>query len=105
MSDRPNTPVPDELAAVRAELKRLEAREVELRNLLIAHPDIRTGASWLAEVQVTQRQTTDIKEMRACHPALVEEFTFPVSTTRVVLMGISEDGEIVSARKLRSAAQ
>ena len=99
----PNLPVPDELAAVRAELKRLEAREVELRNLLIAHPDIRTGASWLAEVQVTQRQTTDVKEMRACHPDLVAEFTFPVSTTRVVLMGISEDGEIVSARKLRSA--
>lgn len=98
----PNTPVPDELAAVRAEMKRLEAREVELRNLLIAHPDIRTGASYLAEVQVTQRQTTDVKEMRACHPDLVAEFTFPVSTTRVVLMGISEDGEVVSPRKLKA---
>jgi hypothetical protein len=98
-----NIPVPDELAQVRDEMKRLETREAELRNLLIANPDIREGAAWLAEVKVSQRETTDIKEMRACHPDLVAEFTHALDVTRVVLSGIDADtGEIVSARQMRN---
>ena len=103
MSDRPNTPVPDELAAVREQIKQLEAREEELRTLLIAHPDLREGASWLAEIRVIKQPRTDLKEMRACHPDIVAEFTLPVETTRVVLSGITEDGEIVSAKRLQAA--
>jgi hypothetical protein len=98
-----NLPVPDQLAATRAEIKRLETLEIELRNALIANPDIREGAAWLAEVKVSQQERTDLKEMRANHPDIVEQFTFPVGITRVVLSGITEDGEIVSARAMRSA--
>lgn len=101
----PNTPVPDELAAVRDEIRRLETREAELRQILLSDPDVRTGASWLAEIKIVQQQKTDWKELRANYGNIVEQFTFPVEVTRVVLTGITEDGELVSARKLRSAAQ
>jgi hypothetical protein len=104
MPDVPrNIPIPDALAEVRAQMKELETQEAELRNLLIANPDLREGAAWLAEVKVSQRETTDIKEMRACHPDLVAEFTHALDVTRVVLSGIDADtGEIVSARQMRN---
>ncbi len=102
-SPRPNIPVPDELAAVREQIRQLQAREEELRRLLIANPDLREGAAYLAEIKTAKREHTDIKEMRALHPDLVAEFTFPAETTSVVLSGITSDGEIVSVRKLRSA--
>jgi hypothetical protein len=99
-----NVPVPDELAAVRAELKRLETREAELRQVLLADPSAREGAQWLAEIKTVTTSRTDLKELRACHPALLDEFTFPVEITRVVLSGIDTDtGEIVSARQHRKA--
>jgi hypothetical protein len=93
--------VPDELAAVRAQIRELEAREVYLRGLLIENSDLREGASYIAEVTTTKQQRTDYKELRAMHPALCDEYTFPVEITRVVLSGITSDGEIVSARKLK----
>ena len=102
MSDRPNRPVPDELAEVRAEITRLETREAELRSLLLAHPDLRTGANWIAEVKEGQITRTDLKELRANHPDLVSEFTFKVGVTRVELSAISEDGEIIRARVARA---
>jgi hypothetical protein len=105
MSDRPNLPVPDQLAATRAEIKRLEMQEVELRNLLIANPDIREGAAWLAEVKEMTRETTDLRELRHDHPDIVEQYTHTLKHTRVVLSGITEDGELVSAHRMRSAAK
>ena len=45
MSDRPNLPLPDELAQVRADIKRLEEREAAIRGILLSDPDTRTGAS------------------------------------------------------------
>ena len=96
-----NNPVPDELAAVREQIKQLEVREQELRLMLIANPDLRSGANWLADVVITKQNRTDLKEMRAMYPDIVEQFTLPVSLTRVVLSGVTEDGEIVSARKMR----
>lgn len=99
-TDRANTPVPDELAAVRAELKRLETREAELKRLLLDNPDLRTGAVYLAEIKTVSQQRTDLKELRAMHKDLLDEYTFPVEITRVELRGISEDGEILSLRKL-----
>lgn len=98
-----NVPVPDELAQVRDEMKRLEIREAELRRLLITNPDLREGAAWLAEVKEMTRETTDLKEMRHDHPDIVEQYTHALKHTRVVLSGITEDGEIVSARAMRSA--
>lgn len=104
MTDAPrNIPVPDALAAVRAEIKALEQRESELKQLLLANPDIREGAAWLAEIVVINTTFTDLKELRNMNPDLCAEYTFPKQVTRVVLSGISEDGELVSARRMRSA--
>lgn len=96
-----NLPVPDELAQVRERIKSLQTREGELRALLLANPDIREGASWLAEIRLTKQDRIDLKELRACHPDIVEQFTFPVEITSVVLSGITEDGELVSGRRMR----
>jgi hypothetical protein len=98
-----NVPVPDQLAQVRDEIRALETREAELKQLILANPDIREGAAWLAEVVVINTTYTDLRELRAMHPDLCAEYTFPKQVTRVVLSGISEDGELVSARKMRSA--
>jgi len=56
---RPNTPVPDELNAVRLEIKRLAERESELKRLLITDPELREGKDWLAEIRVTHEARTD----------------------------------------------
>ena len=100
----PNTPPPDELAAVRAEMERLKKREAELRALLIANPDIREGAAWLAEIKVTTHRRTDLTQLRAMYPEQVAEHTWPTQRTSVELHGITEDGEIVSARAMRKEA-
>jgi len=105
MSDRPNTPLPDELAAVRNEIKRLETREAELKQILLSDPSARTGASWLAEIKTVTTQRLDVKELRANHPDIAEQYTFPTEVTRVVLSGVPEDGEIVSARQFRKATE
>jgi hypothetical protein len=105
LNPRPNNPVPDELATVRAELKRLETREAELKQTLLSDPDTRTGANWIAEIKTIQTTRTDLKELRANHKDLVDEFTFQVPVTRVELLGLTEDGELISARKFRAAVQ
>src|SRR4029077_2305587 len=106
MADAPrNIPVPDALAAVRAELKRLETHEAELKRILLTDPSARTGADWIAEIKEIETNRVDIKELRAMHKDLVEEYTFPTKVTRVELSAITEDGEIVSARQMRSAAK
>ena len=104
MTDAPrNIPVPDQLAGIREQIRTLETREAELKQLILANPDIREGAAWLAEVVVINTTYTDLKELRVMHPDLCAEYTFPKQVTRVVLSAITEDGEIVSARAMRSA--
>jgi hypothetical protein len=105
VSDRPNIPVPDELAAVQEQIKALKTREAQLKQIILTDPETRTGASWIAVVNTYTQQRTDIMELRACHPDLVAEFTFPLEVTRVVLSGVTEDGEIVSARKMRAVGE
>lgn len=103
---RPNVPVPDELYAVRQEIKRLESREGELRRLIIDNPDIREGASYLAKLQVTKRPQPDWEAIRQFHPevtTIIAEYTYQREIVSVVLDGITEDGEIVSTRKLAKA--
>jgi hypothetical protein len=102
INPRPNNPPPDELAAVRSEIKRLEERETELKRLLLDNPDVRTGASWLAEVKTVDTTRLDVKELRANHADILDQYTFQVPVTRVVLSGISDEGEIVSARRFRN---
>jgi hypothetical protein len=102
MSDaRPNTPPPDELAAIRAEMKRLEEREAALRSILLSDPSARTGNAWVAEVREVESSRVDLKALREMYPSIADEHTYPVTTKRIELMGITEDGEIVSARKMQ----
>lgn len=98
----PNTPPPDELAQVRADIKRLSKREEELKALLLAHPDVRTGAAWAAEVKTIETTRVDLKELKAMHGDLVAEYTFPQKITRIELLGVTEDGELISARQMRA---
>ncbi len=101
---RPNIPVPDQLAGIREQIRALETHERELKQALIANPDIRTGINWVAEVKEIETNRVDLKELRAMHKDLVEEYTFPQKTVRVELSGIdAETGELVSARRMRSA--
>lgn len=88
---------------MRNEIKRLEERELELKRLLIENPDLREGASYLAEVKTVKAPRVDMKELKHFHGDLVAEFTYMLDQTRVVLMGITSDGEIVSPRKLQKA--
>jgi hypothetical protein len=102
MSDRPNVPVPDELAAVRDEIRKLQEREATLRQILFSDPSARTGAAWLAEIREVTSSRTDIKELRAMYPDIVAEQTHPVTVKQIVLSGIDADtGEIVPARRFR----
>ena len=100
-----NTPLPDQLAEVRAQLKTLQEKEAALKGQLIAHPELRTGASWIVEVRTVQQTQTDWKELRAAHPTIVEEYTFPREITRVELAGVDEHGEIIPARRFRVAQE
>ena len=86
-----NIPVPDQLAGIREQIRALETHERELKEALIANPDIRMGANWLAEVKTVTTQRVDLKELRAMHADLVDEYTFPAEVTRVVLSGIDAE--------------
>jgi hypothetical protein len=100
-----NIPVPDALNAVREQIRALQARELELRQLIIANPDIRMGANWLAEVKEVETNRLDVKELRAMHKDLLEEYTFPQKTVRIELSAIdAETGEIIPARRARQTA-
>lgn len=100
-----NVPVPDALNAVREQIRALQARELELRQLIIANPDIRMGANWLAEVKEIETNRVDIKELRAMHKDLLEEYTFPQKTVRIELSAVdAETGELIPARRARQAA-
>jgi hypothetical protein len=101
MSDQ--LPPADELHAVRAQLKTLGERESALKALMINDPSARTGNQHVVELREVETSRTDIKEMRACHPDLVAEFTFKVKTTRVELRGLTDDGEIVRIKRGKAA--
>lgn len=92
-------PPADQLWRVRAELKVLTERESALKSLMLTDPSARVGNKYLVEIKVVQTNRTDIKELRAVYPDIVEQFTFQLTQERVELRGISEDGEITSLRR------
>lgn len=94
-----NLPPADELWIVRDSIKSLTERERTLKALMLSDPSARTGNSYAAVVQAVTTSRTDIVELRKVHPDLVAEYTFPVTTTRVELRGISDDGELTSLRR------
>jgi hypothetical protein len=100
MTDAPaQLPPADELADVRLKLRWLQEREEVLRQLMIADPSARTGNHHAAQIREVTTTRTDIVEMRKMYPDLVAEYTFPAKTTQVVLVGISEDGELIPTRR------
>ena len=92
-------PPADELYATREQIKALTARESELKALLISDPSSRTGNAYAVDIKAVVSNRCDLKELRAEHPDLVAEHTYPVTTTTVVLRGINDDGELVSLRR------
>jgi len=94
-----NLPPADELFAVREQLKALKARESDLRSLMLSDPSARTGNRYAVEIRDVQTTRTDIKELRANHPDLVDEFTFKLTEQHVELRGINEDGELTALRR------
>lgn len=101
-----NLPLPDQLAEVRLRLKVLEEKEAALRGELLAHPELRTGAEWIAEVRTVPVRRTDWKQVREAAPDLVAEHTYSLPVTRIELSGVDQDtGEIISARAKRAAQE
>jgi hypothetical protein len=94
-----NLPPADELWAVRDDIKRLTEREHQLKALMISDPAARTGNSYAVTVTGVTTTRCDLKELRKMYPAIAEEFTFPMTTTRVELRAINEDGELTSLRR------
>jgi hypothetical protein len=92
-------PPADELFDVRDKIKQLVSRERELKAIVIADPSTRTGNHYAVDVKEVATARLDIKEMKANHPSIVEQFTHTVFDKRVELRGINEDGELVSLRR------
>jgi hypothetical protein len=92
-------PPADELFDVRDKIKQLVSRERELKAIVIADPSTRTGNHYAVDVKDVATARLDIKEMKANHPSIVEQFTHTVFDKRVELRGINEDGELVSLRR------
>ena len=97
-----NLPPADELFAVRDTIKQLTSRERELKALMLADPEARTGNAYCVEIKDVATTRTDLKELRAMHPALVAEYTFTVTDKRVEVRGISDDGEVFNLRRKTS---
>lgn len=92
-------PPADRLAEVRATLKMLGEEEAALKQLMHSDPSARTGNRYCVDLIEVTTQRCDIKELRAAYPAEVEEHTHPVTTTRVELRGLTDDGEIVRIKR------
>jgi len=101
----PNDQLPpaDELYAVREDIKRLTSRERELKATVIADPSARTGNHYAVEIKDVATARMDVKELRANHPDIAEQFTHTVFDKRVELLGINEDGELTSLRRKTTA--
>lgn len=103
MSETPNLPPADELYAVRAQIKRLTERESALKSLMLTDPTARTGNDYLVEIKTVHTNRVDIKELRAAHPAIVDEYTFPLTQERVELRAIDEEtGEITRVKRRKN---
>ena len=99
----PQLPPADQLAAVRDEIRALRERESILRALLLSDPSSRQGNAYVAEIVVVTQQRLDTKELRAMHPDLCAEYTFPHQIENVELRAIDQEtGEITRRPKRRA---
>jgi hypothetical protein len=66
----------DELADVRSEIKRLTARENELRAYLLEHPDDREGDDYVVSVASQSRKKVDLRRLAdEIGASLLQRFT------------------------------
>jgi hypothetical protein len=97
MSDQ--LPPADELAEIRATLKTLGEREAALKALVINDPSARTGNQFCVDVVTVTTNRLDVKELRAAYPTETAEHTHAITTTRVELRGVDEDGVVTRLRR------
>jgi len=91
----------DELGLLRDEMKRLEAREKELRAVLLNEPEARHGKRYVVTVLQSKRTRLDTETLRLDYPNIYEEVAVPYEVTTLKLSGVTEDGEAVSLHELR----
>lgn len=100
MNATAQTPPADELYAVGEQIKALEARKSELRQLMLTDPSARTGNDYVAIVKEVETRRLDQTALRAMYPAIAEEHTHAVRETRVEPHRIDhETGEIMPVRR------
>jgi len=101
-SDTLNLPPADRLAAVRAQIKALQDDEAGLKSLMIADPSARTGNNYVAVVRTVTAKRLNQQALKDLYPEVYADNLLTSSHTQVDIMAITDDGEIVSARKPRS---
>jgi hypothetical protein len=77
--------VPDRLAEVRAALRKLEAEEESLRQVLLADPSARIGADWSVVVREVTVRRVQSDSLKAADPELWERLAVSVNQRRVEL--------------------
>ena len=96
-------PPADRLAEVRATLKTLGEEEAALKALVINDPSARSGNTYCVEILEVTTNRLDVKELRAAYPAETAEHTHRVTTTRVELRAVDEDGVVTRIKKGKAA--
>ncbi|MFK7944217.1 MAG: hypothetical protein AB8B85_15070 [Paracoccaceae bacterium] len=81
MTHRPNMTPADELGHIREELKRLKARETELRTEILETGDA-TGTDYTIEIKTQERRTLDKGKLP---PEILEDpYYYKTSTSQIV---------------------
>ena len=68
----------DELGLIRQEIRGLQYREQQLREIILAEPNDRAGELFSATVEVAWQSRVDSDWLRKNHPAIAEAATRPV---------------------------
>ena len=98
---RENLGPADELGDLRQQLFALKQREGELREYLIAHPEARHGKRYVAEIRTRKVTRIDTSSFKHHYPEIYAEFALIEDYEQLHTVGISEDGEPLSMRKVR----
>jgi hypothetical protein len=82
----------DELADTRAEIRRLEEREQELRTYLLEHPHDRIGAEFTVTIGEKRRRHVDLQALASeIGHSLLQRFTSFICVVEVRLRQRKED--------------
>jgi hypothetical protein len=81
MTNRPNMTPADELGHIREELKRLKARETELRTEILETGDA-SGVEYTVEIKTQERRTLDKEKLP--QEILDDPYYYKISTSQIV---------------------